>query len=536
MKRNPMKKKSLSWLWYSCLVWAGFALGWVMRRRRMHQAHPAAELAGTADQEAALYALRAARDDALHVTSKLAAKETELAQLTHAHGLKIGETEMLTTRTATTMAAMNGKDNEIAALTARVSELEAVLARRAELADQLINKQAELARLSADWAVRLKAKDEAFNAQKAELDRTKSRANVTTGAPLVNVDWRAQLAGKDNELAQAKQQHSRALAELTVAATASTTSAVRAKDDEIGALKIQINQLSAALQTRDSELVRLKADQGKKDASLKSHQDDLSAALIRIGELEAVMATLRAGRVEPKSATVPSTPPKPAMSIQSALNAGLAVDVAARDVAGHIDSDSLSPIPAGVEAEPDPTVFKLSKSFVDEAAQQAGVDIVPSGCPQDLSEIAGIGSVFEQRLHDYGIGTYWEVSHASDEVLRAALKLDEASRKGRSGNRVLQVDFEAIRADALRLANTTQTQGRTWTGGQADDFEPIAGIGPVLEQRLFNAGICTYEVLAKTSEAKLAEICNSSKRVKTPDYASWIAQAQALAGAKATAK
>jgi len=169
-------------------------------------------------------------------------------------------------------------------------------------------------------------------------------------------------------------------------------------------------------------------------------------------------------------------------------------------------------------------------------AQEAGIAAISSECPQDLSEIDGIGSVFEQRLYDSGIGTYWEVAHLSDAELRTALKLDDVPAKGRAGNRVLQVNGEAIRADALRLAESTQTQGRTWTGGQADDFEPIEGIGRVFELRLFNAGICTYEALMNTDADRLAEICNSPKRFKTPNYAGWIAEAKAKAASKIEAK
>ncbi len=103
-------------------------------------------------------ALKGRDDEIVTLTGRVS--ELELARLGDAHGSKIGEVATLTAGAAATMAAMNGKDEEIAALTARVGELEAVLNRKAELENKLIRKDAELARLSAEWNARLKVKDD----------------------------------------------------------------------------------------------------------------------------------------------------------------------------------------------------------------------------------------------------------------------------------------------------------------------------------------------------------------------------------------
>jgi len=103
-------------------------------------------------------ALKSRDDEIVTLTGRVS--ELKLARLGDAHGSKIGEVATLTAGAAATMAAMKGKDDEIAALTARVGELKAGLNRKAELENKLIRKDAELARLSAEWNARLKVKDD----------------------------------------------------------------------------------------------------------------------------------------------------------------------------------------------------------------------------------------------------------------------------------------------------------------------------------------------------------------------------------------
>jgi len=89
-------------------------------------------------------------------------------------------------------------------------------------------------------------------------------------------------------------------------------------------------------------------------------------------------------------------------------------------------------------------------------------------------------------------------------------------------------DFAAARAEAFELARATVTQGWIWEGRQIDDFETMAGIGSAYEQRLYEHGICTYQQLANVAEEELAQIIDAPE-MRQPDYAGWIAEAQALA-------
>jgi predicted flap endonuclease-1-like 5' DNA nuclease len=138
---------------------------------------------------------------------------------------------------------------------------------------------------------------------------------------------------------------------------------------------------------------------------------------------------------------------------------------------------------------------------------------------QDLADVHGIGQTYERRLYRAGIGTFWEVAHIDDSGFDGMLAPNDLQRA--------VMDYAALRADARRLAEATESVGWLWQGEPPDDFEPIHGIGKVFEQRLYDAGIYTYRSLAAAAPEEIAAICGSRMPVP-PDYASWIAQAQIL--------
>jgi hypothetical protein len=79
------------------------------------------------------------------------------------------------------------------------------------------------------------------------------------------------------------------------------------------------------------------------------------------------------------------------------------------------------------------------------------------------------------------------------------------------------------------------TQARAVVPAGADDLARIRGIGPGIQQRLYAAGIVTFEQLAGRSAAELAAVVGdiagmSAELISKKD---WVGQAQALAEAKA---
>lgn len=168
------------------------------------------------------------------------------------------------------------------------------------------------------------------------------------------------------------------------------------------------------------------------------------------------------------------------------------------------------------------------EAWISEAELRAAGKRIPGtrtravqvvACPQDLSAVDGIGIVFEQRLYDAGIGSYWSLAELPDDELGTFLDAHTG------------VDLEAIKSSAMRLAVETDSQGRVWSGSPPDDFDALAGIGEVYERRLYEAGICTYEALAATSPERLAEICQAPP-MQTPDYAAWVSTAADLAAGR----
>jgi predicted flap endonuclease-1-like 5' DNA nuclease len=136
-------------------------------------------------------------------------------------------------------------------------------------------------------------------------------------------------------------------------------------------------------------------------------------------------------------------------------------------------------------------------------------------CPQDLELIDGVGTVYEQRLYEAGVGSFWEVGMLPEKILSEILEAQAFQ----------DVDLGAIKADALRLAEETGSLGHVWDGSEPDNFEPLVGIGPVLERRLYAAGICTFEALAASTVELLEEVCHAPA-FQHVDYGRWIEQAR----------
>jgi predicted flap endonuclease-1-like 5' DNA nuclease len=146
---------------------------------------------------------------------------------------------------------------------------------------------------------------------------------------------------------------------------------------------------------------------------------------------------------------------------------------------------------------------------------------VVTSCPQDLESIDGIGTVYENRLYQAGVGSYWEVAQISDAELTDILEVMPFQ----------DVDLAEIRASAMALAIESGTVNRVWDGTEPDDFEPLSGLGVIYERRLYQAGYCTYEALAAATPEELERACKPPAGRK-PDFADWIATAQILAAAK----
>ena len=136
-----------------------------------------------------------------------------------------------------------------------------------------------------------------------------------------------------------------------------------------------------------------------------------------------------------------------------------------------------------------------------------------------MTNVAGIGSVRQQKLYNAGVGTFWELSNLDNDTLEGLFSL--------SASRLQRVDFDETRASARQLADETDTVGLLWDGDRVDDMELISGVGRVFEQRLYEAGLTTYEAIASTTPEQLAEVIHAPE-FNQPDYGAWVNEASLL--------
>ncbi|MCB0066892.1 MAG: RDD family protein [Caldilineaceae bacterium] len=243
------------------------------------------------------------------------------------------------------------------------------------------------------------------------------------------------------------------------------------------------------------EIKQLQAEQATLQEQLQTRGGELAALETRFRDADSQLAGLRTAYDAQSAETA---------KLRNLYDAGVAAQVRT---------------PAIADLERRLSALPPAKLAAANAAVAAGVLPRFVDTPQDLADIKGIGTTYEQRLYRAGIGAFWEVACLADDDLRTTLEVTELQ--------ATQIDLPEIRTDARRLADESGSVGQIWDGQPPDDFEPIDGIGKVFEQRLYTAGIRTYRALAGTSPEQLAAIVKAQKPLQ-PDYQSWIAQARAL--------
>ena len=136
--------------------------------------------------------------------------------------------------------------------------------------------------------------------------------------------------------------------------------------------------------------------------------------------------------------------------------------------------------------------------------------------PDPLSDIRGIGDVYEQRLYEAGIFTWHELGQVDVDTMRAITKALPTSHP------------ESWIEQARQLAAENGRIGATYTGPVPSDLTRIRGIDQVFEQELVRAGIVTFAQLAQTTAAELAAIIPAHRLDDAIDFAAWIGEAREL--------
>jgi predicted flap endonuclease-1-like 5' DNA nuclease/predicted nucleic acid-binding Zn-ribbon protein len=441
--------------------------------------------------------IEALRGNLARAVAEAAALAERIPRLEHDLGAQTTKADALGSdlqQTLRSLADAQASGGEaLTALTAAQSMLTAVRAEKAEAEAAMAKNAAAAAQEAGRLAAAL---------TKAEKENAASRAHVEKLETALK-DARADVEPVEQKL-KARQDEVKQLSALLGEA-----------NEELAALRTQHAQVQAnhkaTLQTRATLEAEVQIREGQV-ATMREKLDEVEAELRATSEAHARLQAELAER--PAPVVVP--PAAPVMPAAPAADAALLAELELmtrerNEMAAELASLRSAAPPAprrakrpAAEPEPEPEEFFAA-------------------CPQHLSDVEGIGPTYEQKLHAVGVGSYWELSQLSDADIAEALDLTETERS--------VADLDGIRIDAARLARETKSVGRRWNGSEPDGLAQLEGIGPAAEKKLHDAGICTFETLARTSAERLAEIWPGTPQ-RPVDHMAWVVQAAARAAAR----
>ncbi len=421
-----------------------------------------------------------------------------------------------------------------AAILAGIGGLGVLLARRRAAIEAGTARIAELEQQVTDLTAQLQA---------AELDRDQIKQNLEAGGAQIEA-LTQQVADLQAELdaATAEREGLRASIDAIGGELDALGAAVDADDDEQadeavnrlvkaglvagGATAVvhSVRTKRAALKDADAQIEQLQqelaaatAAQAELQTRTAAQEADFTATSSQIEEMQAKLAALDA-----EKASVEETLQHQLEEAQAKLQDQESQLIGMRR---QLDFEAQwqrkSPFLAGL-------VQKLNKwsGFKATAASSALEEqVIPKTVrlPENLTDVTHIGKTYADRLNDADVGTHWELAFVPDEDLAQILKLNELQLMG--------MNFNEVRGSARQIAVESGSVGYLWERGEYDDFEPIKGIGKVMERRLYNAGITTYAQLAELTPEQLNEICQPKPPLR-PKYDSWIEQARELLAAR----
>lgn len=502
---------------------------------RLNELHTAR--AHAAELEAELHTARANRAE---LETHLADRSAELGLLQHRldttlaelESAQLGRTELETQLAGerSNLAALAERSDFLGAqLQARDEEMLDVGARIAAIRDNLLAALGEPDSISGSEG-ETQGETEQQPASSADMDSVNSVNDVGEGVQPARLPALAALAERVNAaLARLREQDE---------GLAAAQSAIAARQEEVASLGAIRSTLEESLKQRDLDLETavsnaqglqtefegvlserlalaervhfFESEQAGFLAQLEALRGELQAA---ISERETISSQFRTGRQELADFR----------KRVEQLKSELALAAVERESLVAVN-EKLAQANAWSERLPGLAEFVTSfsnqppmKTLAAELAVRTGTFPTVTEQPQDLLEIDGITSVFERRLYREGIGTYWELAHLPDEDLTRILKLSDEQLAG--------LDLAAIRASARQKAEDMDSVGRLWSAVKADDLARLGGVNTVYQQKLYKAGICSYEALAKATPEQLAEIIRARK-LEASDYQSWIDQAR----------
>ena len=260
----------------------------------------------------------------------------------------------------------------------------------------------------------------------------------------------------------------------------------------------QIKKLHGEIEESEEGIAETSSEVGKLEQQLEETEEKISEAEEKQEAGEEEVARAETIATEAPAAEV-------APEAVEAAGAATTAEAAAASAAAAV---------AAEQAQSDETAEEMATRSAG-GIDVGDVEVHVTECPQKLARIHGIGRVYETKLYQAGIGSYWQVATTPAEKLAEIFGLKDFQA----------VDLSGIQESARKLAEETNTVGLTWNGHEPDDIEDLPGIGKTYEGRLYDAGVCTWEKLAQLTPEELAAIVKAPKW-NQPDYAAWIAFAK----------
>lgn len=243
----------------------------------------------------------------------------------------------------------------------------------------------------------------------------------------------------------------------------------------------------------EAQLSALQAERGRLAA-------DLRACGARSAALEGEVAALhdRVGELEPMASRAGGL---------AAENARLRAELAA----------AAAPPPAalalGEPARGDAEVLASLRAHnvalhAELGAARRALSRLAAGRGDPLGDIDGLAPAYQRRLYEQGVVTFEQVAAMRPERLRSLVAPGAAS----------ELDTRPWIEQARLLADRPAR----------DPLIDISGVGPVYEQRLFDAGVTSFEQLGALTPAELRAIIRPAAwQLFEPER--WIAEARELA-------
>ena len=136
------------------------------------------------------------------------------------------------------------------------------------------------------------------------------------------------------------------------------------------------------------------------------------------------------------------------------------------------------------------------------------------------------------KVFIFGLLYGWFIKVAFDRIYRGNeiedIRNENASLKEYIRTLESQLQSKPVQAPPVKVALAEPAPAPT--ENRKDDLQAIRGIGPVIEKKLNNAGIQTFEALARLSQQELENILGNTRRLV--QEAELIKQAKKLAGKK----